>query len=722
MLRILQTFAAHNINDGSNYRAVLLQPNALPAAQPVFIPQPDADSEDSGTYTVEGQTIAVTIKVVDYANRVALIAQLQNWFKRGTLGDLVATYSDDGLDYYKPCRVVNLVQDPEHFLHFTALLNTGWTTWRAVDPDTYTWDLTGTGGSHTVDLEGDDETPLSVTFQLSAGPANGYLYQRFYQLINKADVPALGHGPWCITIDTAALVADNSHKCQVDGGIDASVTTIPYDTVTGTVPNIGTGYVDTEQIRWTGKTGTTSGNLTGVTRGVGGTTAASHLDNAEIKVSRMQANCADLRVFVDGAEVNRWIATPNNASTKVWFNVTLNPGYSLPLRSALDNSSSYPKLFFAVTANVANTIKALPAEGVLVHGTEWIKYVKVVPGPYAVGIVERGVLGTTKQAHAIGDNFQLMEHVIMAAYGNADSVAPDTLDANYDDTKPLFLLTSSDNASWVYDATTAFFDRAGTGRTGGWTPSIMLRDGEVSDFYHIKENADSGNPAMGMKIGANPSSAGWEPELAKILWGFYRSCGVDTTTFTGQKYRSGLSFPALNVGLRKSADGVRYIVIWNEAAPAVTAVWEALGSHSSVSMGNAAWVRIVFHGSVSAREDAYAAFEILTGTLAFVSANLPTGTLLAQQQSGQLELTLTNGANDDQIEANQPMLIGLPLVINGEENTILYNNVNAHQNVILDDEGRAIWLRLQPGDNELTIESVDVGTLEAALSWYRRRF
>jgi hypothetical protein len=95
-------------------------------------------------------------------------------------------------------------------------------------------------------------------------------------------------------------VADNSNKCQLNGGINSSVTTIAYDTVTGSIPSVGSGYIDSEQIKWTGKTGTTSGNLTGVTRGIGGTSAASHADNAEIKLSYVLANGDDLRVFIDG--------------------------------------------------------------------------------------------------------------------------------------------------------------------------------------------------------------------------------------------------------------------------------------------------------------------------------------------------------------------------------------------------------------------------------------
>ena len=62
----------------------------------------------------------------------------------------------------------------------------------------------------------------------------------------------------------------------LNGGINNSVTTITVDSTTG-FPTTGTIDIDSELITYTGLTGTT---FTGCVRGVNGTTAASHLDNA----------------------------------------------------------------------------------------------------------------------------------------------------------------------------------------------------------------------------------------------------------------------------------------------------------------------------------------------------------------------------------------------------------------------------------------------------------
>ena len=82
-----------------------------------------------------------------------------------------------------------------------------------------------------------------------------------------------------------------SPTAAVDDGsnISASATTITYDTLTtGTgilaLPDQGTIKIGSEQISYTGKTSTT---LTSLTRGINGTTAAIHNNNAVTLLQRL---------------------------------------------------------------------------------------------------------------------------------------------------------------------------------------------------------------------------------------------------------------------------------------------------------------------------------------------------------------------------------------------------------------------------------------------------
>src|SRR5262245_49055770 len=216
MLITVKTFDGHNINDGTSYRAFLFIRHGGASARPVFIDQPDADSHDAGMFIVNAQSKVLSIEIVDYANRNALIAQLKTWFKRGTQGELVVTFSDDGVDYQMTCRAISLVQEPGFPQNFLATLQTGFSSWRAVTLTTEsTWVVTGTSETQAISVAGKDETFLSVNLTAIAGPAAGYLYQNLYQLPNT---PGVTHGliPWRLTVNTAALITATKMQADCD--------------------------------------------------------------------------------------------------------------------------------------------------------------------------------------------------------------------------------------------------------------------------------------------------------------------------------------------------------------------------------------------------------------------------------------------------------------------------------------------------------------------------
>jgi hypothetical protein len=67
---------------------------------------------------------------------------------------------------------------------------------------------------------------------------------------------------------------------QLNGSINNSITTITVDSTAG-APSAGTLVIETEQVTYTGKTGTT---FTGCTRGANSTSAASHADNVAVTI------------------------------------------------------------------------------------------------------------------------------------------------------------------------------------------------------------------------------------------------------------------------------------------------------------------------------------------------------------------------------------------------------------------------------------------------------
>lgn len=650
MLITVKTFNGHNINDGSSYRTLLQNPYGMPDAMAVFIEQTNADAVDAGLYTVNVQQKVLKISVLNYANRYSLISQLKTWFKRGTQGELVVNFADDGVDYQMTCRVVNLVQDDNYPDRFTAILQSGISEWRAVTESMQaTWTATGTTETQNISVGGKDETFLSVDITAVAGPASGYLYQNLYQLPNT---PNLVHGlvPWCITVNTATLVS----------------------------------------------------------------------------AGKMQADCDDLRIIDlnTGQELKRWIANPNNASTKVWVNLNFSLAGSFTLLTAVASSGAVEYLQF--DANASGYINLLPPTGIVYHGTEWFAYSSKDATNSRLYISQRGVFGTTMQAHSANDVFNFLQYPLLMKYGNASAAAPSASDPNYDDTKPLPNLASSSNTSWVWTTSDKFYDPEHPNRTGGWT-FIKQTLGPESEAFFVKQDAASGDPALGFKVASFEFASVWKDENVVFKGLLSRATGFTSVSMTGDKYRSNENWIGNTLWAFSYIGGLftgQYLVrLWDEATPASAGSWTPW-THNSVSVTprHQQSLEFWFWGGYPAAANAYAVSEMLTCTVVFDSTYIPTGTLLGEVGNYPLEVTLENETTGDAVTLNFTMLIGSTFSLDGETNTVQYNGVNAFGAVTMDDEGRAAYLRLQGGvTNTIRISGDDLGELDIDLSWYRRR-
>lgn len=647
MLITVKTFDGHNINDGTNYRAVLLNPHGLPDAAPVFLEQTNADPLDAGTYTVNVQQKVLSIRVLNYANRNALISQLKTWFKRGTRGELVVNFADDGVDYQLNCRAINMVQDTDGVGYFKAILQTGTSAWRAVSETMEaTWTVTGTSETQDIAVAGRDETYLSVELTSVDGPAGGFLYQNIYRLPNT---PGLAHGliPWCITVNTAALVS----------------------------------------------------------------------------AGKMQADCDDLRIvnMSTGQEIKRWIANPNNAATKVWINLDLAKGYSLTLLTSVAGSGSVTELAFDVNEDTKAKIAEMPKTGIVYHGTEWFAYSGTDAVNCKLTISQRGLFDTALAAHTAGDAFVYIQYPLLMKYGNTSVASPASTDATYDDTKPLINLSSSSNTSWVWDTTTKFYDPDHPNRQPAWK-FRQWNQGPFSKIFHVKRDALSGDPAIGLKVASYLVGSTWMPENPILSAQFYRSARITSVSVTGESYRTNANWPFLTAFRFGFAAGDNNTNLWTESAPASEATWTAW-THNGVTLSvPAPYVLFVLAFSYAAAANAYAIFEMLTCTMDFSSSNIPTGALLGEISNYPLVLTIENTTTGDAIALDYMMLIGSTFAIDGETKIVQYGGYNAYGAVTPNDAGRSAYLRLAGGvTNTIRISGTDLGELAVVLSYYRRR-
>jgi hypothetical protein len=710
----------------SDYEIGILAP--LAAASNVYLAQAMEDAQDSGAFSVGVRSITLRVKIKNAAQSETLEENLKLYFERGLRGLLEVTFRDDGQDYFLPCSVANITQDRVFTTTWVVVMESKATYWRTVSAATDTWTPSGTSGNKTFTVGGKANTKLSFTLTPTVGPTSGYLYRQLYQLVN---VPLVDYGvrPWCLTVDTLALVAQNANKCQINNGagIDASQTTIPYDTVTGSIPSVGMGYLGTEQISWTGRTGTTSGNLTGCVRGINGTVAAVHADNVEIKVSLVRADLNDYRVWLGDAEAKRWIDSPASATTKIWFNARLTPGFDLVLKTAVADSGTPAYLQFTVDATHTARINAMPATGLVIHGNEWFAYSAKDGVNCRLTISTRGFLGTTIEAHNAGVTFKYVCTPITITYGNAGATAPAAGDDHYDDDKPMFDLSQSDNTKWAYTSTSGFYDVNHPSRPGSLTP-FLTKLGNETETYLIADNAESGNPVIGVEVGTWLSGTTWKGETVTGGFAFYSAGGIWKISRAGRKLKSGTNWLS-KAGLQKSLIGTAWVDLTMETTPAAVGAYTNYSYTDTVVTAPTVTVlasmfkslRVGAFGTYAAATDVYTRIEDSGWTVYFVSANIPTGTFLSAVNNITLDVTITAAPIGDSLRIVSPMLLGKEIAADGESNVVTLDGVNAQGILTLNDDSRSQFLRLAAGSNELSITSPDMGMLSIGLSAYARR-
>lgn len=612
----------------------------------VFVEQVNAEPMDSGAFSLQVRAIPVKIKIIDQVNKHVLSAQLREALRPGTEGDLLVTFTDENRDYKIRCRVQSIAPDQVFENLYQVIFQTGQNAWESADEVTDTWSITASGDEKTLTVGGYSDTRLSLALTATGLPVTGWAYQRMYQLVNPL-IYGYGKRPWCITLDTAALVT----------------------------------------------------------------------------AGKIQADCDDLTVVVDGVIVRRWLAAPNTSATKIWFNVDLAVGQTLALNVPVASSGAITDLYMATNATNRLAMSKLPKRGILNHGTEWFEYTNWTYSKNETRFmgVTRGAFSTTLQAHAQGDAFRSIQHVIHVLYGNSAAVAPATLDDSYDDEKPIFDLAQSTNSSWVYTSTTGFYDEDKPLRGGAWKPAIV-KAGTESENYLITGNAESGDPAMGMRIASWYRLGKITADVVTASWALTCPGLISSVSATGRKYRSHASWAAVKAfRLEKSANPKSWFEVWYEVSPTAAATWETVTKNSQAITPNMASVRFVFTGSVPALADVQNMAEILTCTVDFVAGNLPTGTFLTEKSNYLLDVTLTNETTNEAIRLVYPMLLNVAIDVDGEEFTVTYGDVNAHAALSLDDESRDIWLSLAPGANVINIAGDGVGTMTAALRWVERR-
>lgn len=644
-----------------------------------------------------------------------------------TLKTLVATDSlDSSKQYYIECTPLRFPKIEGGV--FKVRMWTNDPVWKTVTPATDSTAVTSSPTNDTITNNGNVDAYPTITITPTT-QGGGYLYRRHVIIRNPLGGLAQNNHPLDITgggLDFTGLTKDTSKSNQINvgAGISNSATTWAIDTaVGGGLPSTG-GYfmMENEQCSYTSISGGTT--INGVTRGINGTTAATHADNVVMYQSLVQADGDDIRVMINGVEVERWLSGTvySDTTLKIWNVSDWPPGISMTLKTTLASSGETRIVLKNTEAN-KKAINRLPDKGILYLDTEAIAYTSKNINKLSLTIANngRGIKDTTAAGHTAGITFYWIPLDIVIVYGNMTAETPVQTDIK----KPCFSLDNSTNTNWRYDsADSTFGDVAGL-RAGAWKPSRPK--GVYSNWYTGDQGTFGTDPVtdMGAEIVSYQSGALYKVETARMLWTLSVNAGFTSISSLGEKYKSNSNTPWPTTRLQSSKDAVTWVNEWTEATPGSAATWTAW-THASESVPSGTkHLRFDFFGAVNAVSGATARNEVNLGSagsmgVSLESANVPQITVVAQATSYFVDFTLDGTTTGEGFSYALSMKINTALTINTKDRTVSYEDRLLAPPEL--NSTRMEWFRLQPGANDVTYTANSTtGNVTVGWSWEERK-
>ena len=415
--------------------------------------------------------------------------------------------------------------------------------------------------------------------------------------------------------------------------------------------------------------------------------------------AKMQADGDDLRVINDesGIEEYRWFGGGgiNTTTTRVFCNINLPPKIEMTVSGAISNVGAVATI--TIKNTVANktalvNLKKVSYKFVAIDmgagGFEIFKFTDVNVNGFQITGCTRAQKFTTNQSHSDGATLRHI-HGYYIMYGNSTVAAPTTDDAF----KPIISLANSTNTSHDY---TDFYDVLYPARSCMWKPSIVKNVGGESEIYTATQDtfADTAS-VMGAAIKVFIVGNIVRSPTADMIWSLYHPAGITTLTWTGSKYRYAALYPAI-ARMEKSNNGTTWANVATEVKPTAVQTWEALSSHSSVSLsGTYLNVRTRFAGSIAASASNLAAMEVTAVTAVLDSANTPLVNFGSENNNNYTEFRVTNNNTAQWLEVSGYVPLNTSVIIDTDALTVTASD-GRMLSVRLDDESRAEWLPLLP--------------------------
>jgi hypothetical protein len=432
------------------------------------------------------------------------------------------------------------------------------------------------------------------------------------------------------------------------------------------------------------------------------------LDTASlVSAGKCQNDGDDLRVWVDGVEVPRWLTRMNTSTTRIWIVLDLPARIEMTLETAIP-PGTIGEIRLKDTAENKKALSRMPVAGIIEIDNEIFLYNGKSEKQLKLLGIQRAQRGSTAAAHSVGAVVRLIPHDIWVVYGNATIAAKEQDEAQ----KPLFDIASSSNTQWVWGASGDGYWDANQIRTGYWTPAVLSSTGKESRIYTASQSGEA-NPATVMGAEANVwyKAGKVQGETCTLVWTLSNPCGIGTLTSSGNKRRAGSSWPAV-AGLQKSVNGATWVTLWSENSPGSESTWTAWSRWEvPIGVNN---VRFALAGSLTGVAGNQADMEVSAVTLTI--QNPPVISVMAEEAQAHLAITISNQATGEAIMLDVPAAAAGTMTIDTVEREVMVDGQNMLGAVSLDSV-RQEWLRLVPGENDLSVSQA-CGII--TISWRER--
>lgn len=413
---------------------------------------------------------------------------------------------------------------------------------------------------------------------------------------------------------------------------------------------------------------------------------------ALISAGKMRADGNDLRVVIDGIEVDRWVSDINTANTKIWFLSSFQPHVMMTLKTAIPSSGT----IFSIEVN--ENIERMPEQGILLIDNEAFSYNSRVISERRFTNIVRAVKGTAMAAHSVNTRVHWVQREICLVYGNASASAPQINAAR----APAFSISASSNSSWVYEQ----FGDIGEQRAGRWTRRGTLILAGQGGCYSATQRGGITSPYE--------VAGAWisEQHGNEYGWGLYHPCGITGVTWTnGLCRRAGQSFAA------RCAHWPRGSTWWSWQyilpSPSQVNTWQAWSLSSSFSTSDAIALFLYFYPSD---------VEVGAATVSLNNNEIPYIFIGNELGNYSFNAVITNQTTNERIAISFAMDLNQSLQIDCYNRTILYYEDRSRPlSALTIPPQQRYWLRFVPGNN--TLQFTDSGTTGVILTIsFRRRY